>query len=543
MGQEISAVANSAADALSMVCRERRVSIEKVLSQATSASKAAVTASRFHPNGSGRSLEDDYELESSLVLGKGSSAKVVLARGRVNRQKYAVKTMHRQHVRPEELEMGVSEVEIFLMLDHPNIVRLHDVYYDGDGNKMHLVMECCTGGELFYRVLDKGPLPEHEAALALGQMLRAVGYLHAHGIVHRDLKPENFLYESKQKGAPLKLIDFGFGEMWDPKTLMRQCCGTLSYVSPEVLSQEGYTDKCDMWSLGVIAFVILMGYPPFQGEDDGDVKLKIKAGEVDRQLTKHYSTWLRWSALPADAQELVKALLVKDPAERLSAQKAIFHPWLIREQATGMGTPALDMQLFRSLRSYRVMQPLQRAVWQLMSQQLRPAQTRRATEMFLSLDVENTGMVNLSDFKDAFCRARLLPPETEGALALSTEEVEEICDLLDDVWGEEGIPYSEFIAATGLEAPFDAKIIRSAFHRLDVDQSGFLNVLDVEQAFGGVFDRTDVEDWICQAETAAEWEGEVGVDQFLTYVRSEGITPLSAPLGYLSAPVGYRHWG
>jgi Ca2+-binding EF-hand superfamily protein len=166
-----------------------------------------------------------------------------------------------------------------------------------------------------------------------------------------------------------------------------------------------------------------------------------------------------------------------------------------------------------------------------MSQQLKPTQTRKATETFLSLDKDNTGMINLVDFKEACCRARLLPPETDGAVAFSTEEVDELCDVLDDVWGEYGISYSEFVAATvGLEAPFGAKIVRATFHRLDLDRSGLLDESVVEQAFRGVFDRTEIEDWICQVATAAHWEreGEVGVDQFLTYVRSEGNDALVA---------------
>jgi calcium-dependent protein kinase len=419
--------------------------------------------------------------------------------------------------------MKASEVEIFLTLDHPNIVRLHDVY-DGDQGQMHLVMECCTGGELFYRVLEKGPLPEHDAALALGQMLRAVGYLHAHGIVHRDLKPENFLYESKQAESPLKLIDFGFGQMWDPTTLMRQCCGTLSYVSPEVLLQDGYTDKCDMWSLGVIAFVLLMGYPPFQGEDR-DVKMKIKAGEVDSQLAKHSSTLQRWSALPVDAQDLVKALLVKDPEERLSAQKAIFHPWLIREEATGMGAPVLNIQLCRSLRRYGEMQPLQRAVMQLIALQLRPSETRKATQTFLSMDVENKGTVSLRDFKDALCRANRVSQEESNAAAAgsppASEELEELYNILDVVWGAQDVPYSEFLAATaGLEAPLDAKTLQSVFHRLDADHSGSLGLGDLRKVFGSVFDKAEKEDWNRKATT--ERRGEVSMEEFFAFVRTDG---------------------
>merc|ERR1719316_153974 len=141
-----------------------------------------------------------------------------------------------------------------------------------------------------------------EAALAVRQMLLAVGYLHAHDIVHRDLKLENFLYETKKMDATLKLIDFGFAKIWDPSRLMQASCGSIAYVAPDVLEGQGYTSKCDLWSLGVITFMLLSGYPPVSGGEKC-MQQKIREGAID------WSHKNRWADVSPEAIGFVKQLL------------------------------------------------------------------------------------------------------------------------------------------------------------------------------------------------------------------------------------------
>merc|ERR1719181_1105354 len=141
-------------------------------------------------------------------------------------------------------------------------------------------MECLDGGELYGRLSAMKVFPESLAAETTRQMLRAVGYLHAHNIVHRDLKLENIMYESKSPDSPVKVIDFGFAKVWDSDKLMQASCGSVAYVSPDVLRGHGYTSQCDLWSLGVIVFMLLSGYPPFHGSDDV-MRTSIVAAEVD----------------------------------------------------------------------------------------------------------------------------------------------------------------------------------------------------------------------------------------------------------------------
>lgn len=202
-----------------------------------------------------RKIEDDYEVLNSVVLGTGYNGAVTKAKrkGQKDSQDYAVKMFNLDNITSSAKTQLITEVDVFLGMDHPHVARLFDVY--DAKNKLYLVMECMEGGELFDRVTEKKRFSEADAAEGVGQMLLAINYLHSHGIVHRDLKLENFLYDWKESDH-LKLIDFGFSKVWDPSVKMQHSCGTLSYVAPEVLA-ESYTSQCDMWSLGVITFILL----------------------------------------------------------------------------------------------------------------------------------------------------------------------------------------------------------------------------------------------------------------------------------------------
>lgn len=275
----------------------------------------------------GQRLSDDYEVEGT-VLGQGLCGDVLLLHSRgAEPGSFAMKTVlkrlpgscHQAGASTGRPELP-AEVEIFLALDHPNVARLHAIYHTS--STVSFVMDCCEGGELYSRLQKVGTFKDEDAAEASRQMLRAVGYLHSLHIVHRDLKLENFLYKSEDARSPLKLIDFGFAHVWDPSTLMRAPCGSLSYVSPDVLHGTGYTDKCDLWSLGVVIWMLLCGYPPFHGEEQ-QVLAQIKAGTPD------WSHQRRWKPVSEKAVDMVKKLLETVPEKRISAQGALQHCWLV----------------------------------------------------------------------------------------------------------------------------------------------------------------------------------------------------------------------
>jgi len=220
---------------------------------------------RYHRRGN--RLRKDYEM-TQQVLGVGINGNVFLARNRRNGQRYAVKSFDFRRYNLASLRDIASEMETMLVADHPNIVRIMDVYETDVA--LHMVMECMEGGELFDRLVQRSRFEEDDAAETIRQMFSAVAYLHGSGIVHRDLKPENFLFEV-QGGGHLKLTDFGFARYWDASTSMTDRVGTPAYNAPEVMARK-YTSQCDVWSLGVIAFMLIAGYSPFEGSKNQQIE-------------------------------------------------------------------------------------------------------------------------------------------------------------------------------------------------------------------------------------------------------------------------------
>lgn len=462
---------------------------------------------RYHSRGSGRLVQDDYKLDPQTVLGRGSHAKVVLAHG-LDGRKYALKTLQasKSKLAPQGLAMLAEEVEISLVVDHPNIIRVHDVY-ETDHEVVYVVMECCSGGQLCPYSEDGNPLEELEAAHAVRQMLRAVGYLHANSIVHRDLKPENFLYDTKQAGSTLKLIDFGFAHVWGPNERLQTCCGSLQYVSPEVLAQKGYDEKCDIWSLGVIAHLLLTGYPPFMAETEKELRRRIRAARLN---------YIADAGLHPDAVDFVAHLLTRRPEDRPGAQVALYHPWLVRtngcRDANSQSMLWVSAEVVRPLTRYARAPRLRRAALQLMAQHLPSKDIYELSEAFLALDHENHGSILVADLQDAIRQS------SDGE-----HDLHDLFSFLDSVFGER-LSHTDFVAATlELRPKPRTEDIQAVFRRLDSDRSGAISASDLERTLGGEFEGSRGWDLVRQVDT--EGGKELRVEDFTRlfdrYSRSE----------------------
>lgn len=519
---DLNAVANKA------VTEGLTVSLERAKALS---SNAVSTLARYHCCGQGdRRLQDDYEVMPKKVLGEGCNGLVVMAKGRHDGRKYALKRIQKSKVQPKALRQLTAEVEIYLTLDHPHIAALRDVY-ETDA-EIALLTECCEGGELYARLSAAGTYAEADAAEATRQMLLAVGYLHAHNIVHRDLKLENFLYESKDEKAPLKLIDFGFAKVWDPTTLMMASCGSIAYVSPDVLKGQGYTNKCDLWSLGVIVFMLLSGYPPFHGSEK-DMRANIMSAKVD------WSHKSRWKNLSEDAIDFVKCLLVKDTALRLDARGALNHRWLAAARASSKA-PSLNKDILRSLRRYADASRVRRAVLQLLAQELAPEETKELRSTFLDLDKSGDGTVRLAELKDAIRgnrdgdaspagSASPTSPKTPASLLRRSKSdvIDRLFQVLDSN-SDEQIYYSDFLAATmDARSQLRQEAVRAAFHRLDADSSGTISADDLRRVIGETFEGVDVELLVREADTGGT--GEVGFNDFIRLLdgRDASVSPVA----------------
>jgi len=262
-------------------------------------------------------LADNYDIKDEL--GKGAFSIVKLGINKKNGDKVAVKIIDKSQCTAESDEKRLkTEVEILKKVKHPNIVGLRDLYETP--HHLYLVMELVTGGELFDKIVEKGQYSEKEAAATVKKILSAVDYLHSINIAHRDLKPENLLL-SGEDDTNVLLSDFGLSKIISQDTMMETACGTPYYVAPEVLSAQGYDKEVDLWSVGVITYLLLCGFPPFYGETLPEVFEQIM--KADFEFPDPY-----WTDISKDAKDFISKLLVVDSKKRLTAKQAMEHAWV-----------------------------------------------------------------------------------------------------------------------------------------------------------------------------------------------------------------------
>eukprot|EP00440_Ansanella_granifera_P033090 gb/GFBE01035903.1/.p1 GENE.gb/GFBE01035903.1/~~gb/GFBE01035903.1/.p1 ORF type:complete len:410 (+),score=122.36 gb/GFBE01035903.1/:1-1230(+) len=260
------------------------------------------------------SFLEDF-VAQDVVLGTGLSGEVKQAICRSTGRHVATKTLAKANLSDKKLRQLQQEVDIHLEMDHPNIVQLDGVYETE--SEVTLVMEKLEGGEVFDRLLVHEKMDEKSTASIIQQTLQAIEHMHDKGCMHRDVKLENLVFSHKD-GQEVKLIDFGFSTRWNGVDKVSDKCGTLHYVAPEVLAGS-YSDKCDVWSVGVVAYMLLTGKSLYYGENEA-VAQKIKKGKMDISRV--------FLALSPATQNFVRALLHTDPSKRLSAREALEHPWL-----------------------------------------------------------------------------------------------------------------------------------------------------------------------------------------------------------------------
>ncbi|XP_058549125.1 serine/threonine-protein kinase Chk2 isoform X6 [Neofelis nebulosa] len=273
-----------------------------------------------------KELRDEYIM--SKTLGSGACGEVKLAFERKTCKKVAIKIISKRKFavgseREADPALNVeTEIEILKKLNHPCIIKIKDFF---EAEDYYIVLELMEGGELFDRVVGNKRLKEATCKLYFYQMLLAVQYLHENGIIHRDLKPENVLLSSQKEDCLIKITDFGQSKILGETSLMRTLCGTPTYLAPEVLNSfgtAGYNRAVDCWSLGVILFICLSGYPPFS-EHKTQVSLK-------DQITSGKFNFIPevWAEVSEKALDLVKKLLIVDPKVRFTTEEALRHPWL-----------------------------------------------------------------------------------------------------------------------------------------------------------------------------------------------------------------------
>jgi len=278
--------------------------------------------SSYFPKHKKTDVEKKYKV--GKTLGTGNFSVVKRCTNRETGVDYALKVIDKKMVEGKE-EMIETEVNILRRVHHKNVVALVEAFDTPD--KLYLVMDLCTGGELFERIVAKGSYTEADASQLVKSILEAIQYLHEQDIVHRDLKPENLLFSDPSEEATIMITDFGLSKLVNDATNLTTACGTPGYVAPEVLRQKGYGKAVDLWSVGVITYILLCGYPPFYDEDQASLFESIIRGKYE--FHDDY-----WKDISESAKDLIRKLLTVDPNKRLTAIQALQHPWVSGKEAS-----------------------------------------------------------------------------------------------------------------------------------------------------------------------------------------------------------------
>jgi len=297
---------------------------------------------------SGAKFGHVYTLKGVLGTGAFSTVKEGLHKNAPPGISYAVKIVDRNKLTEEDAAALLDEVAILKEFEHAHVIKLFDFFEEP--NTYYLVMERMSGGELFDRIVAKLYYNEKEARDVCKTLLDAVNYCHVNHVAHRDLKPENLLLSSEDNDSDIKIADFGFAKrVFVPNSLTTQC-GTPGYVAPEILEGLPYDTKSDMWSVGVILYILLGGYPPFIEKNQRDLFRKIRRGEYE--FHEEY-----WGSVSKEAKDLISSLLTIDPKRRLGAGDALRNDWICEDDAElakkDLGANLEEFKKFNAKRKFK----------------------------------------------------------------------------------------------------------------------------------------------------------------------------------------------
>lgn len=384
---------------------------------------------------------------------------------------YAVKSIPKEKI-VKELKLMKRELELLRLVDHPNIIKLYETFEDE--RYVHIVMEELTGGDLFDHLITNGQYTEQEAATLLEKVISAINYLHSSQICHRDIKPENFLYTSLDPGADVKIIDFGLATKFGEE-MMHTVVGTPYYVAPEVL-RGCYGQSCDVWSLGVLLYVLLAGYPPFNGETQQEIFHKIMHGSYDFDREE-------WEDVSPEARNLISSMLVLNPEKRATLSQVLKHDWF-RVHQSQEARPQVPLRILDKLTHYkapkRLKQEALKIVVKLLSnEQIDELRVRTKQQAFEAIDTEHTGFLTISELQRAMEHAGLLVAKEEITRKLYVGIVNKV-----DYLHQGKLNYTEFVLATlDRKRVITDEIIFNAFKFFDPENTGFITPSNLANAF------------------------------------------------------------
>ncbi|KZV56475.1 calcium-dependent protein kinase 7-like [Dorcoceras hygrometricum] len=375
-------------------------------------------------NPTGHNISERYDL--GRELGRGEFGITYLCTELETGEKYACKSISKKKLRTAvDVEDVRREVEIMKhMPKHPNIVSLKDTYEDDTA--VNIVMELCEGGELFDRIVARGHYTERAAAAVMKTIVEVVQMCHQHGVIHRDLKPENFLFSNKKETAPLKAIDFGLSVFYKHGEQFNEIVGSPYYMAPEVL-RRNYGPEVDVWSAGVILYILLCGVPPFWAETEQGVAQAIIKSVVDFRRDP-------WPKVSDNAKDLVKKMLDPDPSRRLTAQQVLEHPWL--QNAKKAPNVSLGETVKSRLKQFSMMNKLKKKALRVVAEHLSLEEVAGIKEAFEMMDSGKKGKIHLEDLRVGLQNLGHQIPDDDLQILMEAADVD----------GDGTLNYAEFVA-------------------------------------------------------------------------------------------------
>ena len=402
-----------------------------------------------------------YKFKEILGGGHFGTVRVAYKRKEEPRRYYAIKSISKKNLSPSDLEDLIKEVDIISGLDHPVIIDFYETYQDEFF--FHIVMELCKGKEVFQKIASEGKIEEKKVAIVIHKVLNAIAYCHSRGITHRDIKPENILFETNELNSEIKLIDFGLSRKYSADQKMHTILGTPYYIAPEVL-KGNYDEKCDIWSIGALTYIMLCGEPPFKGKSNNEIFMKIIKEPIKFNPYK-------WNNLSENSKNFIRNLLNKDPNKRPNAMEALGHIWF---NSIEISSPKnITQDILNNIKNFRIKQQFKKIVLRYLLSTLNESELKKYKRAFYAIDFKHNGTISKEELIKAF---------EIGKIEITNENVDFVFKLCDE--NRKGsLDYTDFLmCAYDKNYLLTEKKLELAFQYFDVDNSGIIEIHDVKDA-------------------------------------------------------------
>ena len=420
---------------------------------------------RMKPSSLMKDIRKEYKFLKPL--GEGHFGTVRKAHRRCEKEPYhyyAIKSISIKNLSQKDYNDLVKEVDIISGLDHPNIIKFYETYHDK--YFFHIVMELCQGKEVFDKIANHGYMPEKKVVNIIFKVLLAIAHCHSRGITHRDLKPENILFESLKPDAEIKLIDFGLSRKYAKDEKMHTILGTPYYVAPEVLKGE-YDEKCDIWSIGAMTYLMLCGDPPFTGSSNNEIFKKIVKNDLKFNPYK-------WKNISDNAKDFVKLCLKKNASERPSASKAVEHKWFTNVIKETHSVKNLPKNILINIKNFNIVDKFKQMIIKYLINTMNGEEEINIYKnAFYALNFNHNGWIEPSELKKGYMLSNI---------DITDEEIDYLYSIIVE-HSKEGIDYTEFLMA-GIDKKelFTHDNIERAFNYFDINKSGFIEYEDLNEA-------------------------------------------------------------